>query len=217
MKARGIAYQRPARYEDIAMPKNSAFGVVIGGLEPSCSASRWCGTSGGSPALEASSLIVLTLIVRSSNDDTEYLLAGERGRKNRNARFQEMARAPRSAEAPRRSPRFRARHCRSAPHDRGGADVDGGPGDAIRRALRREGVRLLDLSDDGRDHLRAVVRDLCRHGRRNRRRADRPRPVRSAADVRRDAAAAVQQRDVRLRDAGGRGAQEHRWRFYCCC
>ena len=30
MKERGVAYQRPARYEDIHMPKNSMVGVAMG-------------------------------------------------------------------------------------------------------------------------------------------------------------------------------------------
>src|SRR3990167_9016878 len=32
MKERGVTFQRPAAYEDIHMPKNSAVGVVMGGL-----------------------------------------------------------------------------------------------------------------------------------------------------------------------------------------
>src|SRR5260370_923932 len=32
MKERGVAYQPPRAYEDIEMPKNSAVGVVLGGL-----------------------------------------------------------------------------------------------------------------------------------------------------------------------------------------
>ena len=32
MKERGVAYERPRVYEDIEIPKNSAVGVVLGGL-----------------------------------------------------------------------------------------------------------------------------------------------------------------------------------------
>ena len=32
MKRRGVAYQRPAHYTDIVMPRNTGIGVIIGGL-----------------------------------------------------------------------------------------------------------------------------------------------------------------------------------------
>ena len=32
MKARGVAYQQPARYHDIDMPSNTGAGVILGGL-----------------------------------------------------------------------------------------------------------------------------------------------------------------------------------------
>ena len=76
MKMRGIAYQPPARYEDILMPKYSAFGVLIGGLSFVFGFAMvwhiwWLAALG-------MVLIAITIIVRSSDDDTEYLLpAGE--------------------------------------------------------------------------------------------------------------------------------------------
>jgi cytochrome o ubiquinol oxidase subunit I len=93
MKERGIAYQRPARYEDIAMPKNSAFGAVTGGLAFVFGFAMvwhmwWL-------AVLSVLLIALTLIFRSSDDDTEYLLPASEVEKIETRRFQEMARAPR--------------------------------------------------------------------------------------------------------------------------
>ena len=51
MKARGVAYRRPDRYEDILLPKNTGAGAIRA-VSPSCSVSPWSGTSGGwsSPA-----------------------------------------------------------------------------------------------------------------------------------------------------------------------
>ncbi|MCG8542803.1 MAG: cytochrome o ubiquinol oxidase subunit I, partial [Alphaproteobacteria bacterium] len=72
MKRRGAAYQRPERYEDISMPKNSGIGPVLGvfafvlgfavvwhiwWLVAVCAVVMW-----------------IAIIVRSSSDDTEYCL-----------------------------------------------------------------------------------------------------------------------------------------------
>jgi cytochrome o ubiquinol oxidase subunit 1 len=98
LKAAGIAYQRPARYEDIAMPKSSAFGVVIGALSFMLGFAMvwhiWWAAAG------SLALIVATVIVRSSSDDTEYLLPGSEVEKIEAQRLRDMARAPRPAAAP---------------------------------------------------------------------------------------------------------------------
>jgi cytochrome o ubiquinol oxidase subunit 1 len=97
LKERGIAYQRPTRYEDIAMPKNSAFGVVIGALSFILGFAMvwhiWWAAAG------SFALIVATLIVRSSNDDTEYLLPGSEVERLETQRFRDMARGPRASAA----------------------------------------------------------------------------------------------------------------------
>jgi cytochrome o ubiquinol oxidase subunit 1 len=97
LKERGIAYQRPTRYEDIAMPKNSAFGVVIGALSFMLGFAMvwhiWWAAAG------SFALIVATLIVRSSNDDTEYLLPGIEVERLETQRFRDMARGPRASAA----------------------------------------------------------------------------------------------------------------------
>ena len=93
MKERGTAYARPARYEDIAIPKNGAFGAVTGGLAFVFGFAMvwhmwWL-------AILGVLLIALTLIVRSSDDDTEYLLTASEVEKIETRRLQEMARTPR--------------------------------------------------------------------------------------------------------------------------
>ena len=97
MKERGIGYARPAGYDDIAMPKNSVFGIVIGGLTFVLGFAMvwhiwWL-------VILGLLLIVLTLIIRSSDDDTEYVLPAVEVENIEARRFQEMARAPRSDEA----------------------------------------------------------------------------------------------------------------------
>ena len=80
------------------MPKNSAFGVVIGALSFMLGFAMvwhiWWAAAG------SFALIVATLIVRSSSDDTEYLLPGSEVERLETQRFRDMARAPRAADAP---------------------------------------------------------------------------------------------------------------------
>jgi cytochrome o ubiquinol oxidase subunit 1 len=90
MKQRGLAYRPPDRYQDIVMPKNSAFGVVIGGLAFVFGFAAvwhmwWL-------MIAAAVLIALTLIVRSCNDDTTYVLPAAEVERIENRRFQELAR-----------------------------------------------------------------------------------------------------------------------------
>jgi cytochrome o ubiquinol oxidase subunit 1 len=89
MKQRGVAYRPPARYEDIVVPKNSAFGVVIGGLAFAFGFAAvwhlwWL-------MIAAAVLIAVTLIVRSSDDDTTYVLPAAEVEKIENRRLKELA------------------------------------------------------------------------------------------------------------------------------
>jgi cytochrome o ubiquinol oxidase subunit 1 len=92
MKERGVAWQRPARYEDILMPRNSAFGPVLGGLAFVFGFAVvwyiwWL-------AVLAAGLIALWIAVRSSNDDTDYVLSAAEVEAIENRRFADLARAP---------------------------------------------------------------------------------------------------------------------------
>jgi cytochrome o ubiquinol oxidase subunit 1 len=94
MKEGGIAYQRPGYYEDIVMSKNSAFGAVTGGCALIFGFAMvwhiwWL-------AILGASLIALTLIVRSSDDDSEYLLSASEVEKIEDRRFQDLARVTHS-------------------------------------------------------------------------------------------------------------------------
>ncbi|MCG8544232.1 MAG: cytochrome o ubiquinol oxidase subunit I, partial [Alphaproteobacteria bacterium] len=97
MKRRGAAYLRPERYEDIYMPKNSGIGPVLGvfafvlgfamvwhiwWLVAVCAVAMW-----------------IAIIVRSSNDDTEFCLSAAEVKRIEDARFADLAQATRT-EAP---------------------------------------------------------------------------------------------------------------------
>ncbi len=111
---------------------------------------------------------------------------------------------PSTSSPPRRSRRSKAGAARR-PRDRAGRhdrprDLPRGPGSrGGRPPARRAGVRLLGLPDERRDHLRAPVRDLRRHGRRHRGRAVASRPVQPDPHRGGDPAAADQQRHLRHR------------------
>ncbi len=92
MKEQGTAYQRPKRYEDILMPKNSLFGMAVGALAFVLGfAAIWymwwlvavCAV-----------LAALVVIIRASNDDTDYVLTAAEVEAIENKRFAEMAKAP---------------------------------------------------------------------------------------------------------------------------
>jgi cytochrome o ubiquinol oxidase subunit 1 len=92
MKERGVAWQRPARYEDILMPRNSAFGPVLGGLAFVFGFAVvwyiwWL-------AVLAAGLIALWIAIRSSNDATDYVLSAAEVEAIENRRFADLARAP---------------------------------------------------------------------------------------------------------------------------
>jgi cytochrome o ubiquinol oxidase subunit 1 len=72
MKQRGTAYRRPARYEDIHMPKNTGAGVIIGALSFVFGfAAVWY--IWWLVAVSAIG-IVIAVVARSSDDDTDYII-----------------------------------------------------------------------------------------------------------------------------------------------
>ena len=88
MKERGVAYQRPAHYEDIYMPKNSMVGVVMGALAfvlgfaviwyiwwlvIACGLAMW-----------------VALIAKSSDDEAEYMIPAAEVAKIEEARYRAL-------------------------------------------------------------------------------------------------------------------------------
>lgn len=93
MKENGTAYQRPARYEDILIPKNSAFGPLIGAIAFVLGFAAvwhmwWL-------VVLCAVLAVIVVIIRSSNDDTDRLLPAAEVERIETARLADLARAPR--------------------------------------------------------------------------------------------------------------------------
>jgi cytochrome o ubiquinol oxidase subunit I len=88
MKERGVAYQPPRTYEDIEMPKNSAVGVVLGGLAfvlgfgvvwqiwwlvIVCGVAMW-----------------VTLALRASDDESEFVLSASEVERIEAARYRAL-------------------------------------------------------------------------------------------------------------------------------
>ena len=88
MKERGVAYQRPAHYEDIYMPKNSMVGVVMGALAfvlgfaviwyiwwlvIACGLAMW-----------------VAMIAKSSDDEAEYVIRAAEVAKIEEARYRAL-------------------------------------------------------------------------------------------------------------------------------
>jgi cytochrome o ubiquinol oxidase subunit 1 len=92
MKARGVAYQRPARYVDILMPKNSFGGMVLGGLAFVLGfAAVWHMWWLVAACFVAA---VISIIIRASSDDTEYVMTAAEVEAIENQRYEDLARAP---------------------------------------------------------------------------------------------------------------------------
>ncbi|MEX3008814.1 cytochrome o ubiquinol oxidase subunit I [Hoeflea sp. TYP-13] len=73
MKRRGVVGQKPAKYEDIAMPKNTSAGVILGAMGFLLGfAMIWHIWWLAAVCLVVS---VIVLIVRASNDDDEFTMA----------------------------------------------------------------------------------------------------------------------------------------------
>ena len=93
MKKRGVAYQRPTRYTDIVLPKNSLVGAFIGGVAFAFGFAVvwhiwWL-------AIVCLAAIVLAIIVRASDDDDEYVMPASEVEAIENRRYEMLAKAPR--------------------------------------------------------------------------------------------------------------------------
>jgi cytochrome o ubiquinol oxidase subunit 1 len=89
MKERGVAWQKPRAYQDIEMPKNSAAGVVMGGLAFVLGfAMVWqiwwlvivCGLA-----------MWVTLALRASDDESEFVLKAQDVARIEEARYRALA------------------------------------------------------------------------------------------------------------------------------
>jgi cytochrome o ubiquinol oxidase subunit 1 len=92
MKDQGTAYRRPDRYEAIAMPRNSMFGMVMGALAFVIGFAAvwyiwWI-------SVAAMAVAVIVLILRAGNDNTESVLTAAEVEAIEDARFADMAKAP---------------------------------------------------------------------------------------------------------------------------
>ena len=89
MKERGTAYQRPAAYQDIHMPKNSMVGIAMGAfafafgfaviwhiwwLVAACGLAMW-----------------VTMILRSSDDEQEFTITAAEVKQIEDARYRALA------------------------------------------------------------------------------------------------------------------------------
>jgi cytochrome o ubiquinol oxidase subunit 1 len=95
LKQRGVAYKKPGRYQDIPIPRNSAFGIVTGGLAGLLGFAMiwhmwWL-------AILSAVLAAIFIIVRSSSDDTDDFLPAAEVEKIENQRYSDMARAAKPA------------------------------------------------------------------------------------------------------------------------
>ena len=93
MKTRGVAYVRPTRYADIVVPKNSAFGVVVGALAFVFGFAMvwqiwWL-------VILSAVAIAIAIIVRSSSDDTGRIISAAEVAAIEDRRFRDLANAPR--------------------------------------------------------------------------------------------------------------------------
>ncbi len=91
MKERGVAYLRPENYSDIELPKNAPHGLVIGGLAFLFGFAViwhiwWL-------AILATLGMLATVIARSFDDDTHYLIPAAEVARLENERFRELAAA----------------------------------------------------------------------------------------------------------------------------
>ncbi len=96
MKQRGLAYQRPDRYVDIIMPKNSGAGVIMGGLAFVLGFAViwyiwWL-------AIACFLAIAGIVIARASNDDTEHRLPASEVKTIEDRRYEQLARAPKPSD-----------------------------------------------------------------------------------------------------------------------
>ena len=96
MKEKGIAYQRPAKYHDIHMPKNTPAGFVIGVFAFVFGFAMiwhiwWLALAGALGML-------VTLIVRSANDDVDYYVPAAEVERIENEHHRQLANADATRE-----------------------------------------------------------------------------------------------------------------------
>ena len=97
MKRRGVAYQRPDLYVDLVLPKNSFIAAFIGRAGFVFGFAMvwymwWL-------AVLCLAAIALAVIVRASDDDSDYVMPASEVNEIEDARFAELAKAPRNEMA----------------------------------------------------------------------------------------------------------------------
>jgi cytochrome o ubiquinol oxidase subunit 1 len=91
MKERGMVFKKPPAYQDIEIPKNSAIGVVMGGLAFVLGFAMvwhiwWL-------AIVCGLAMWVALIMRSSDDDAEYVMPASEVARLEDARYRAMTTA----------------------------------------------------------------------------------------------------------------------------
>jgi len=89
MKEKGAAYQRPDRYQDILMPQNTPIGFIIGVLTFLCGFALvwyiwWL-------AILTAVAIIVLVIARAADDDTEYTIPAAEVERIENERYRRLA------------------------------------------------------------------------------------------------------------------------------
>jgi cytochrome o ubiquinol oxidase subunit 1 len=97
MKQRGVAYQRLAPCVDLVLPKNSFIGAFIGGAGLVLGFAIvwhiwWL-------AVLCLAVIAYAVIVRASDDDTDYVMSASEVKEIEDARFAALAKASRNEMA----------------------------------------------------------------------------------------------------------------------
>jgi cytochrome o ubiquinol oxidase subunit 1 len=92
MKRRGVAYQRPKRFTDIVMPRNTGIGVIIGGLAFALGFAMvwhiwWLAIASGLG-------ILIAVVIRTFDDNTEFVMPAAEVQAIEDQRRQVLAAAP---------------------------------------------------------------------------------------------------------------------------
>jgi cytochrome o ubiquinol oxidase subunit 1 len=94
MKERGVAYKRPDHYDDITIPKNTFLGAFIGGAGFVFGFAMvwwiwWL-------AIACLAAIFVAIVIRASDDESNYVMPASQVKEIEAARFAELAKAPRN-------------------------------------------------------------------------------------------------------------------------
>ena len=97
MKRRGVVYERPEKYEDIVMPKNTYAGLVIGVAAGvfGFAAIWWMWWLAGLSL----AVIAATIIYRASDDDDEFVMTASEVKTIEDERYAKLAKAPKNEMA----------------------------------------------------------------------------------------------------------------------